>query len=209
MMEINTVVIGGSDMKKGKIFDLIFVRDRHVCPRWLCFTFDNILRKLIQPPEIILKSYINEGDTVLDVGPGRGYFTIPLAAMVGDKGRVIAADIQEKMLLALQKRARRAGMDKRIVLRLCQPDSLGIEEKVDFILAFWMVHEVPDKERFLAQLHFLLKDNGKFLMVEPKLHVAEANFAASVNLTVQAGFTPGDSPHIALSMSALFIKNRG
>jgi ubiquinone/menaquinone biosynthesis C-methylase UbiE len=196
-------------MKRGKIFDLIFGRHEHVCPRWLCFTFDNFLRKLIQPPDIILKPYINEGDTVLDVGPGLGYFTIPLAAMVGDQGRVIAADIQGKMLLALQKRARRAGMERRIVLHKSLPDSLGVEEKVDFILAFWMVHEVPDKKRFFDQLYCLLKDSGKFLLVEPKLHVNEANFAASVNLAMQTGFTPGDSPHIAMSMSVLLIKNRG
>jgi ubiquinone/menaquinone biosynthesis C-methylase UbiE len=195
-------------MKRRKIFDLIFGRHPHVCPRWLCFTFDNFLRRLIQPPEIILKPYVNEGDTVLDVGPGLGYFTIPLAAMVGDRGRVIAADIQEKMLLALQKRARRAGLDNRIVLRHSLPDSLGVAEKADFILAFWMVHEVPDKKSFFAQLHSLLKDNGRFLLAEPKLHVTEANFAKTVNLAVGAGFTFGNGPHISMSMSALFEKTQ-
>jgi ubiquinone/menaquinone biosynthesis C-methylase UbiE len=123
-----------------KILDFIFVRDKHVCPWWLCFTFDNIFRKLIHDPVKILRPYIKTGDMVLDTGPGMGYFTIPLAQMVGEKGRVIAADIQERMLLALAKRAEQAGVEKRIILHLCSPDSLGLQEKVNFILAFWMVH---------------------------------------------------------------------
>jgi ubiquinone/menaquinone biosynthesis C-methylase UbiE len=208
MIAISTAVKSwGYDL--GKIFDLILGRHDHVCPRWLCFSFDNIFRRLIQPPDVILKPYIKEGDTVLDVGPGLGYFTIPMAAMAGDQGRVIAADIQGKMLLALQKRARRARMEKRIVLHRSLPDSLGVKEKVDFILAFWMMHEVPDKKHLFDQLYFLLNNKGKFLLVEPKLHVDRANFDATVKLALQAGFTAVDSPHIAMSMTALLEKNTG
>jgi ubiquinone/menaquinone biosynthesis C-methylase UbiE len=189
-----------------KISDYIFFRVKHVCPRWLCFTFDNVFRKLLQDPYKILRPYIKEGDTVLDVGPGIGYFTIPLAEMVGDRGRVIAADIQQEMLAAIKKRAKRRGMQERIDLKLSSPDSLGVKTKVDFILAFWMVHEVPNKQRFLAGLYSLLKDDGKFLMVEPKIHVTKAKFAQTVHLSLKTGFTLGYSPHISLSKSALFIK---
>ena len=55
-----------------KISDLVFVRDKHVCPWWCCFTFDNIFRKLIHNPYKILSPYIKEGDTILDVGSGMG-----------------------------------------------------------------------------------------------------------------------------------------
>jgi ubiquinone/menaquinone biosynthesis C-methylase UbiE len=172
-----------------KISDLIFARDKHVCPWWLCFTFDNIFRKLIHNPYKILSPYIKEGDTVLDVGPGMGYFTIPMAKMAGVKGRVIAADIQERMLLTLKKRAQQAGVEKRVIGHLSSPDSLGIKEQVNFILAFWMVHEVPDRKMLLNELFSVLKDNGTFLLVEPPFHVTKANFAKTVNLAVQAGFT--------------------
>ena len=172
-----------------KILDKIFVRDKHVCPWWLCFTFDNIFRKLIHDPYKILSPYIKEGDTVLDVGPGMGYFTIPMARMVGVKGRVIAADVQERMLLALKRRAQQAGVEKRVIGHLSSKDSLGIKEQVNFILAFWMVHEVPDRKRFLNELFSVLKDNGTFLLVEPAMHVTKTNFAETLNLAVQAGFT--------------------
>jgi ubiquinone/menaquinone biosynthesis C-methylase UbiE len=187
-----------------KISDYMFFRVKHICPRWLCFTFDNVFRKLLQDPYKILQPYIKEGDTVLDVGPGIGYFTIPMAKLVGDSGRVIAADIQQKMLAAIKKRAKRANVLQRIELQLVSSDSLGVKTKLDFILAFWMVHEVPDKPLFLARLRSLLKDDGRFLLVEPKFHVTKRKFTASVRLALKAGFALDDSPQISLSKSALF-----
>jgi ubiquinone/menaquinone biosynthesis C-methylase UbiE len=190
-----------------KILDLIFARNKHVCPWWLCFTFDNIFRKLIHDPYKILSSYIKEGDTILDVGPGMGYFTIPMARMAGVNGRVIAADIQERMLLVLRKRAEQAGIGKRVIPHLSSPDSLGIKDQVNFILAFWMVHEVPDRKQFLNELFSALKDNGTFLLVEPAIHVTKTNFDETVNLTVQVGLTIIAQPKIFLSRAILFKKS--
>ena len=189
-----------------KILDYIFVRDRHVCPWWLCFTFDNIFRKLIHDPSKILKPYVKQKDTILDVGPGMGYFTIPLARMVGEEGHIIAADVQKKMLLALKRRAQHFSLDKRIVMHLCSPDFLGVQEKVNFILAFWMVHEVSDKKRFLNELFSVLKDKGTFLLAEPVLHVAKTDFEETLHLAVQAGFTLNDRPQMIMCRSALFKK---
>ncbi len=140
----------------------------------------------------------------MDIGPGIGYFTMPLAEMVGNSGRVIAVDIQQEMLSAIKKRAKRRGMQERIDLKLSSPDSLGVKTKVDFILAFWMVHEVSDKPRFFSQVHSLLKNKGKFLIVEPKFHVTKKKFTESVRLALNAGFVLDDSPQISLSKSALF-----
>jgi ubiquinone/menaquinone biosynthesis C-methylase UbiE len=190
-----------------KIGDIIFFRNHHVCPRWLCFTFDNWFRRLLQNPDAIMKTHIREGDTVLDIGPGMGFFTIPIAHLVGDDGQVIAADIQEEMLAAISERAIHAGLQNRIKLQLCKPDSLGVSCKVDFILAFWMVHEVPNQQKFFAELYSLLKDKGKFLMVEPKIHVTHQKFADAVQAAQNAGFKLAASPTISLSISALLKKS--
>ncbi|MBA4397783.1 MAG: hypothetical protein C0394_10460 [Syntrophus sp. (in: bacteria)] len=190
----------------GKVSDLFFFRGRHVCPRWLCFTFDNYFRGLIHKPGRIVKAYIKEGDKVLDVGPGIGFFTIPMAQMVGERGQVVAADIQEEMLAAIRKRAIRAGFDERIMLQRVSPDLSEIDGGLDFILAFWMAHEAPDQLKFFARLHAVLNDDGQFLMVEPKLHVGEKRFSASVRSAEAAGFRLVAQPDIALSMSALFAK---
>jgi 2-polyprenyl-3-methyl-5-hydroxy-6-metoxy-1,4-benzoquinol methylase len=167
-----------------------------------------VFRKLIHDPNKILQPYIRQGDKILDVGPGMGYFTIPMARMAGEGAQVIAADIQEKMLAAIKKRAETAGMEKRITLHLSSPASLGVEGKFDFILAFWMAHEVPDKQRFFTELYSLLKDEGKFLMVEPKIHVSKAKFAQTLQIAQRAGFTPVENPHISLSMSVLLVKSK-
>jgi ubiquinone/menaquinone biosynthesis C-methylase UbiE len=185
-------------------FGHFFAKDKHVCPWWMCFTFDNLLRRLVQNPEKVIEPYVHSGDTVLDVGPGMGYFSIPLAKMVGESGRVFAADIQQEMLNALRKRARRAGVEQRITLHLCKEDSLGLNIKFDFCLAFWMVHEVPEQEPFFKEIRSLLKPDGKFLMSEPKIHVTKIKFDETVEKTIRAGFTLMSYPDISLSRSALF-----
>ena len=183
-----------------------FIRNKHVCPWWLCFTFDNLLRRLIQNPEKIIEPYVHAGDTVLDVGPGMGYFSIPLAKMVGERGRVFAADVQMEMLNALQKRAKRAGVEKRITLHHCKKDSLDLDTKFDFALAFWMIHEVPEQESFFKEIRSLLKPNGKLLISEPTIHVTKAMYEETVKKAIRVGFTLIGSPNIFLSRSALFNK---
>ena len=71
---------------------------RMVCPWWCCYTFDNPLRRLLHNPEAILSPCINPGSTVIDVGAGMGYFSIPLARLVGPGGHVTAIDIQAIIL---------------------------------------------------------------------------------------------------------------
>ena len=177
---------------------------KHVCPWWLCFTFDNPLRKIIHDPIKIISPYVHQGDTVIDIGPGMGYFTIPLARLVASKGQVIAIDIQQKMLSALMERAQKKGVTEIIKTHLAQPDSIGFNEKADFILAFWMAHEVPDQQRFLSEIRGLMKPDGIFLLVEPLLHVSRKNFARMVNMAKEVGFVIKEFPEIRMSQSALF-----
>jgi ubiquinone/menaquinone biosynthesis C-methylase UbiE len=187
-------------------FDYFFVMDKHICPWWLCFTFDNFVRRLFQNPEKVIEPYVRQGDTVLDVGPGMGYFSIPLAKIVGEKGRVIAVDVQIEMLNALQKRAKRAGVEQQIALHLSKKDSLGLDIKFDFVLAFWMAHEVPEQESFFKEIRTLLKPKGKLLMSEPAFHVTKAMYAETVKKAMRAGFALKSNPKIWLSRSALFVR---
>ena len=176
----------------------------HVCPWWLCFTFDNPLRKIIHDPIAILNPYVHQGDKAIDIGPGMGYFTIPLAELVGSKGRVIAIDIQQKMLSALMARAHKKSVADRIKTHLASPDSIGFYEKADFILAFWMAHEVPDQRRFLSEIRNLMKPEGLFLLVEPLIHVSKKNFARTIETAKELGFVIKESPKIRMSKSTLF-----
>jgi len=183
------------------------VGHKMVCPWWLCFTFDNPLRKLLHNPEAILSPYIRPGNTVIDIGPGMGYFSIPLARLVGPTGHVIAIDVQPKMLAALASRARRSRLSERIEPHLASSDSLGNHPKADFIMTFWMVHEVPNQRTFLAEIFGFLKPEGLFLLVEPILHVRKKSFLRTVQTANEIGFIVKDVPKIRLSHSVLFTRD--
>ena len=180
------------------------INTKHVCPWWLCFTFDNPIRKIIHDPVEILSPYLHKGDIAIDIGPGMGYFTIPLAQLVGSTGCVTAIDIQPKMLSALMERAQKKGFSDRIKTHLASPDSIGFYEKADFILAFWMAHEVPDQHRFLSEIRNLMKPNGLFLLVEPLIHVSKKNFLRILETAKELGFSTKEYPEIRMSKSALF-----
>jgi ubiquinone/menaquinone biosynthesis C-methylase UbiE len=177
-----------------------------VCPWWLCFTFDNFLRRWLQNPCKIMTPYVKEGWKVLDVGPGMGYFTISIAQLVGPSGKVIAADLQKEMLHAISQRAARAGVKDRIILHQAKPEEIGVSGPFDFCLAFWMVHEVPDRKRFLSQIADTLKPGGTMLLAEPKLHVSKNNFLDTVKLVQDLGFKVIQQPKIFLSNASLLKK---
>src|SRR5262249_8268198 len=118
-----------------------------VCPWWVGYFLASPLRRLLHDPRAIISPFVSEGMVVLEPGPGMGFFTLELARRVGPKGRVIAVDVQPKMLQGLRKRAAKAGLAERIDARLPKQDRLGIDDcagSVDFALAFAMVHEVPN-----------------------------------------------------------------
>jgi len=181
---------------------------KFVCPWWLCFTFDNPLRKLLHNPEAILGPYIKPRDNVIDVGAGMGYFSIPMARLVGPAGHVTAVDIQTKMLSALAERAQRQGVSERITTHLASPGSLDHHSRADFILAFWMVHEVPDQRGFLTEIYNLLKPDGLFLLVEPIVHVSKKSFLQTLTTAEDVGFFIKENPKIAISHSALLALSR-
>jgi ubiquinone/menaquinone biosynthesis C-methylase UbiE len=164
---------------------------------------DNPIRRLIHNPQKILGGYIEPGQTVLDLGCGPGTFSLAMAKMVGESGKVIAVDVQEEMLQIVRKKAARQGLESRIVTHKSGPDGIGISEKVDFALAFYMVHEVPDSEAFLKETASVLKPKGKLLVVEPKMHVSAAAFEKTIEVARQAGLRFISEPKIRFSRSKL------
>ena len=178
----------------------------HICPWWFAYTFDNPLRSFFHNPEKMLGPYVTTGMTVLDVGCGMGFFSIGLARLVGDMGCVIAADVQSKMLDVMQKRSDRVGVSGIIRPHKCEPDNLGVETPVDFVLAFWMVHEVPDAKLFFHQIRTCLKPDGRILIAEPRFHVSSERFQECMALAQASGLSLYETPSIKFSRSAV-LKN--
>jgi len=181
----------------------------HVCPFWVGYLLASPIRAYFQNPKKILKPYIEKGMTVLDIGCAMGFFTMPMARMVKYDGRVICLDVQDKMLMALKKRALKLDVFERIDPRLTTNDDLGIsdlENQIDFALAFAVVHEVPDMKGFFSQVYPALKPDAKFLVAEPKGHVSESNFAKTISIAEKSGFVELGRPSIFRSRTILLRK---
>ena len=86
-----------------------------ICSWKHAFALDNPIRRLIHNPQKILGGYIEPGQTVLDVGCGPGAFSIAMAKMVGELGKVIAVDVQEEMLQIVREKAAQRGLEPIIV----------------------------------------------------------------------------------------------
>ncbi len=142
------------------------------------------LRRFLQDPEGIVRPYVKEGMSVLDIGCGMGFFSLPLAKLVGETGKVVCLDLQEKMIKGLIRRAQKIRLSDRIDARICLQNSLGVSDiagKIDFALAFALVHEVPDKERLFTEIYNTMKQTAELLVAEPKGHVSKPDFEKTVD----------------------------
>ena len=180
-----------------------------VSPWWMGPLLLNPLRRWTIRPERLLAPYIHEAMTVLEPGPGMGFFTLALASLVGPYGKVIAVDIQPKMLEKLRDRAERAGLASRIEIRLAAGDSLQIIDlvgSVDFALAFAVVHETLSVERFFREVATALKPGASTLIVEPSGHVRAEKFDAEVEAAEADGLVVVATPKISRSHAVLLRK---
>jgi SAM-dependent methyltransferase len=182
----------------------------HLCPPWIgYFLLANPLRRLHHTAESVLGPWIAEGMTVLEPGPGMGFFTLEAARLVGPRGRVIAVDVQQRMLDVLRRRVQRAGFLDRLETRLARDKDLGIDDlacSVDFALVFAMAHEVPEPARFFAQAIAALRPGGRMLLSEPSWHVAETHFARLRDEALAAGLRVESVPEIRFNRSVLLVK---
>lgn len=180
-----------------------------VCPFWVGYLLLNPFRILLENPNKILAPFVREGMIVLEPGCGMGYFTLPLARMVGARGKVIAVEVQSKMLAALENRARKANLLGRIELRQTGSDGLGVEDlfgQVDLAVAIHMVHEVPEQTFFFEEVWKALKPGGKLLVIEPKGHVSRTQFEQTLKAAENTGFRQDPPPGKVGSRSGLLVK---
>jgi len=178
----------------------------NVCSVERAGALDLSIRKLFQNPRKILKPYLKEGMTVADIGCGPGFFTTEMARIVGHKGSVTAVDLQEGMLAIVRTKTENTSLRNIVEFHNCEADKIGLSKTYDFILVFYMLHEVPDQTAFLTEFISFIKPAGKILIVEPKFHVTKNDFDNSQIIMKKAGFTVLDRPEIFFSRSVVLGK---
>lgn len=174
----------------------------NVCPVERAGALYSSLRRLIQNPKRILKKYIKPGDKVLDLGCGPGFFTFDISQLIGESGFVYAADLQEGMLDKIRKKISLMHT-QNIKVHKCDEIAINLNDTVDFVLAFYMIHELPNQEKTFLEFKKILNPLGKVLIIEPNFHVTKNAFKEMILRLEKVGFKIIERPKIFFSRSAL------
>jgi ubiquinone/menaquinone biosynthesis C-methylase UbiE len=174
---------------------------------WICAgkSFAGVVSKSENNSWFVYKIW-NEG---VGSWPGMGFFSIPMAHMVGDTGKIICVDVQDKMLLRLRKRAHRKHLDHIIETWQCSSSSLAVQDQkgtIDFALAFAVVHEIPNQDNLLAEIYDSLKPQGILFVAEPRGHVIREAFDKLILLAQKIGFSIAEMPDVPGSHSVVLVK---
>ena len=113
--------------------------------------------------------HVKPGMTVCDMGCGNGFYTLKLAEMVGEKGKVLAVDIQQEMLRLLEDRAKEAKVANIKLLLGSVIDPRLPDGEVDLILCVDVYHEFSHPEHMLAAMRTSLSPKGRLALVEFRL----------------------------------------
>jgi ubiquinone/menaquinone biosynthesis C-methylase UbiE len=163
----------------------------HVCPWWLAWGLASPIRRWFNDPDALVGDFVKAGDRVLELGPGPGFYTAPLARRTGAQGRVFCVDVQQRMLDSLRRRLTRRGLADRIETHCCAEGNAwlgGRRESMDKAVLIYVLHEVPDLRQTLAEVYAALRPGGALLLVEPKRHCSPDLFATELWAARQVGF---------------------
>lgn len=136
--------------------------------RWVQ-VFDDPGRDAWQKPDEVLHALgILPGMTVADLGAGTGYFSVHLARAVGDKGRVLAIDIEPKLVAYMKERATKARLAQLVPVLALADDPKLPARGVDLVLIVDTWHHIDDRLHYLAKLAAGLKAGGRVAVVDFK-----------------------------------------
>lgn len=119
---------------------------------------------IISPQEIFELLSLPESPTILDIGAGTGFFTIPAAKIVG--GKVIALDIDKDMMHIIEEHAKKEGLHNIELLLSTAEDIALADNSVDTILASLVLHEMQDLNKVLVELMRIIKKKGQLVCLE-------------------------------------------
>ncbi len=164
------------------------------------------LRRWIHPVREMLEKFrLKRGDTVLELGPGPGYFTVEVARMVGPDGKVVCLDIQPEMIALLRGRLDEEQTANAHPL-VGDATSLPLAEgSVDAAFIVGVLGEIPDRPRAMADLRRVLKPGGALSITE-YLGDPDYQLEASVrDLCRASGFEVLDHSRERLGYTICFV----
>jgi ubiquinone/menaquinone biosynthesis C-methylase UbiE len=171
---------------------------------------DTKFRRILYRPDRLAERYVKPGDRVLDFGCGPGFFTREFAKRVGDKGCVIAADLQEEMFAIVREKLTAEGLMPRVKTHRCKPDSLDLlpdrDGQVNAAFAIFVVHEVPDREKLFSEIAAMLVPGGIFFYSEPPFLVSGTEFRENLTILEKHGLEVVETRRYFVNRAAVLQK---
>jgi arsenite methyltransferase len=152
---------------------------------------------------VIRNAAIVEGDVVLDAGCGDGFIGFGALEKVGERGRVVFADISQELLEVAEGNAAAAGVYERCSFIESHVEELRLgSASVDVVVARSVLIYVEDKQKAFAELERVLRDGGRLSLFEPI-----NSFAAPMRSTPWPfGYDLGEANPLAVRVQGLFRK---
>ncbi len=157
------------------------------CPVLLAGIVDNPIRQRYMQP-VFDRIGFQPGETVLELGPGPGLFTLEAARRLGPEGHLIAVDIQPEMIALLEQRIQEAGLTN-IETHVASAHDLPLPDaSLDRAFLITVLSEIPNPPRALAELHRTLKPGGVLSITEDFLDPDYPFAAETIRRVEAAGF---------------------
>lgn len=178
---------------------------------------DNEWRRQNLPPNKTLERLgLKPSDTVVDIGCGIGYFSIPAAEMLSDRNKVFALDTSEEMLTEVEKRALVAGVTNVVTINTEEYDLKLPDDSITFALLANVLHEIDDRKRFIDEIKRILKPEGRLAVVEWKKEDMEMGppaghrigFDETIRLITEEGLSIIDEMEFAGAFYAIVFRKQ-
>jgi len=121
---------------------------------------EDLYRLFRDPYKALKQAGMKQGQAVLEVGCGPGFFTVPAAEMVGETGRVCALDINPLAIEHVREKVAAAGVSN-VDLLLADAAETGLpDQSFDVVYLFGLAHAIGGMGPIMVELHRLLKPGG-------------------------------------------------
>ena len=157
------------------------------CPSSLSWLVELPIRKRYMQP-VLDRVGLKPGETVLELGPGPGAFTVDAARRLEPEGRLIAVDIQPQMIEQVKKRVQQAGVTN-VETHVASAYDLPVEDNsVDRVFMVTVLPEIPDPVRGLKEVYRVLKPIGSFSTTEEYMDPDYPRRVTTIKWAKAAGF---------------------
>lgn len=121
---------------------------------------DSLYRLFVDPRRLLGAAGVAQGQKVLEVGCGPGFFTVPAAEIVGTEGHLYSIDINPAAVEQVRRKVKEDGLSNVDVM-VANASKTGLpDSSIDLAFLFGVIHSIHDLDQVFAEMHRILTENG-------------------------------------------------